>query len=54
MQLCSCCVFTTQRLKLIITKWCELQHGREIQNNIKLLAIKVHRAIENTFFPLSN
>lgn len=37
----SYCVFTNQRLKLVTTKWCELQHGREIQNNIKLLAVKV-------------
>lgn len=41
LQYCSYCILMNQKLKLIVTKWCELQHGREMQNKIKISAIKV-------------
>lgn len=41
-------------LKLIVTKWCEMQHGREMQNKIKVLAIKFLQDTWRYCFPLSN
>lgn len=33
-------ILMNQKLKLIVAKWCEMQHGREMQNEIKVLTIK--------------
>jgi len=41
LQYCNYCMLMNQNLKLIVTKLCELQHGREMQNKIKILAITV-------------
>lgn len=47
-------ILMNQKLKLIVAKWCEMQHGREMQNEIKVLTIKFSWDTWRYCFSLSN